>query len=435
MTIKKIFAFMLAFLLVAGSVVAVSAVAPPYSENFKSEEDMISALKKYEEQYPNYEKWSVSTDMLGLGKHLEYRQLRSIAVGITTFHPTEVGFSEMLYGKGVDITTTTFYNFDGTERIVAMVYYRYNSEEIKNILDTQKRKSDVASFDEGVVNGREYLICYYDADYTDYYLVEGECLIWVRAFLNNEHNLIDNIFPVYQDVYIPVVVNDSEEWFDKTLEKGYLIGDANSDGELNIKDATAVQKYLAKFGKVDKLVADFNGDLSINVKDATDIQKKLAGLDYTCRREKYPVTFDYKNATDLKLVEATMDSSGPLGSDELIENYDIPEVERYTTVIESVDEFKAFFGKTHDKYDEEFFEENSLIYLYRWFITSSIKYVPDGLHYADGVLYISAFSGNPDDDLVECAFGNYNIFFEVNKKDLEGIKGVVVSEYTTAYDD
>ena len=41
MTIKKIFAFMLAFLLVVGSVVAVSAVAPPYSENFKSEEDMM----------------------------------------------------------------------------------------------------------------------------------------------------------------------------------------------------------------------------------------------------------------------------------------------------------------------------------------------------------------------------------------------------------
>ncbi|MBE6794606.1 MAG: hypothetical protein E7532_06650 [Ruminococcaceae bacterium] len=439
MTFKKIFAFMLAFLLVAGSVFSTSALAPPYSENFENEADMLTALSDYAEEYPYYDGFNFRSDV-PKSYHQEYRQVLSVDIDVKSSVPVHFSFAESHYGQGVDYTFSSFdyeNSYPGVLR--SFVYYGYNTDEVLAHLETAKVKEGVSTFDEGIIDGNPYVICksFVDCDppQIDYYLAMNEYLIHIISLDPDIEDLFRKVKTNYTDVFIPVKIKDNADWFDKTLEKGYLIGDANSDGELNIKDATTVQKYLAKFGKVDKLVADFNGDLSINVKDATDIQKKLAGLDYTCRREKYPVTFDYKNATDLKLVEATMDSSGPLGADELIENYDTPEVERYTTVIESVDEFKAFFGKTHDKYDEEFFEENSLIYLYRWFITSSVKYVPDGLHYADGVLYISAFSDNPDDDLVECAFGNYNIFFEVNKKDLEGIKGVVVSEYTTACDD
>ncbi|MBQ4568982.1 MAG: leucine-rich repeat protein [Ruminococcus sp.] len=61
----------------------------------------------------------------------------------------------------------------------------------------------------------------------------------------------------------------------------YSIGDTNLDGKVNVKDATAIQKYCAsliEFSSDSLSVADVNGDSSINIKDATTIQKKVAGL-------------------------------------------------------------------------------------------------------------------------------------------------------------
>ncbi len=61
----------------------------------------------------------------------------------------------------------------------------------------------------------------------------------------------------------------------------FTLGDVNRDGKVNIRDATAIQKYLAKLVKaedIDLLAADFTQDSRINIKDATGIQKKIAGL-------------------------------------------------------------------------------------------------------------------------------------------------------------
>ena len=58
-------------------------------------------------------------------------------------------------------------------------------------------------------------------------------------------------------------------------------GDVNRDGKLNIKDATAIQKYLAKmidFDDTQISLADYNKDNKVNIKDVTYIQKKLAKL-------------------------------------------------------------------------------------------------------------------------------------------------------------
>lgn len=60
-----------------------------------------------------------------------------------------------------------------------------------------------------------------------------------------------------------------------------ISGDANSDGKLNIKDATTIQKHLAKIIALDDnsiKLSDFNNDSKVDVKDATAIQKHLAGI-------------------------------------------------------------------------------------------------------------------------------------------------------------
>lgn len=62
---------------------------------------------------------------------------------------------------------------------------------------------------------------------------------------------------------------------------GGRIGDVNMDKDINIKDATLVQKYIANLETLSDeqmILADADLDLDVNIKDATYIQKLVAGL-------------------------------------------------------------------------------------------------------------------------------------------------------------
>lgn len=59
------------------------------------------------------------------------------------------------------------------------------------------------------------------------------------------------------------------------------MADANTDGKVNIKDATYIQKSLANVVEASALstsVSDVNGDGKVTIKDATALQKQLANL-------------------------------------------------------------------------------------------------------------------------------------------------------------
>lgn len=65
-------------------------------------------------------------------------------------------------------------------------------------------------------------------------------------------------------------------------ENTLILGDANLDAKVNIKDATIVQKYIAKlveFADDNSTCADCNVDEKINIKDATWIQKYVANME------------------------------------------------------------------------------------------------------------------------------------------------------------
>ncbi|MBQ8000291.1 MAG: leucine-rich repeat protein [Ruminococcus sp.] len=62
-----------------------------------------------------------------------------------------------------------------------------------------------------------------------------------------------------------------------------MLGDSNMDGKVNIKDATAVQRYTAGLITEDDPGFDYknsdaNTDGQVNIKDATAVQKLVAGL-------------------------------------------------------------------------------------------------------------------------------------------------------------
>ncbi len=62
-------------------------------------------------------------------------------------------------------------------------------------------------------------------------------------------------------------------------EPAGILGDVNGDGIVNVKDASAIQKYAAEMTvELNLKLADYNKDGYVNVKDATDIQKTTVFL-------------------------------------------------------------------------------------------------------------------------------------------------------------
>ena len=64
-------------------------------------------------------------------------------------------------------------------------------------------------------------------------------------------------------------------------EPDAVLGDVNGDGEIDITDATAIQKYLAELIELNseqKNAADTNGDGEVDITDVTQIQKYIAEL-------------------------------------------------------------------------------------------------------------------------------------------------------------
>lgn len=73
----------------------------------------------------------------------------------------------------------------------------------------------------------------------------------------------------------------SADYFDNMGINVFEMGDANSDGKLNIKDASHIQKATAGMLNLsfsDTLKADADLNATINIRDATRVQKVLAGL-------------------------------------------------------------------------------------------------------------------------------------------------------------
>lgn len=65
------------------------------------------------------------------------------------------------------------------------------------------------------------------------------------------------------------------------LNIGYSIGDVNLDGEVNVVDATLIQRKLAgfeAFAYEQTRIADINRDKSVGIEDATAVQKISAGM-------------------------------------------------------------------------------------------------------------------------------------------------------------
>lgn len=100
-------------------------------------------------------------------------------------------------------------------------------------------------------------------------------------------------------------------------EEILILGDAEMDKKVNIKDATAIQKYAAHLLEFDEdnfLCADCNNDSKVNVKDATWVQKYLAKIECP-----YPI--------GKEITYSESETTPPITSTEVTETTTVPVTE------------------------------------------------------------------------------------------------------------
>lgn len=96
----------------------------------------------------------------------------------------------------------------------------------------------------------------------------------------------EDIIYTLEEAYNEKIPGIDKAFMESGINAGY-VGDADKNGKINIKDATLLQKHLAKitdpldyYGEyLADMIVDFNQDWIFNVKDATSIQKHLAKIE------------------------------------------------------------------------------------------------------------------------------------------------------------
>ena len=99
----------------------------------------------------------------------------------------------------------------------------------------------------------------------------------------------------------------------------YILGDADQNLKLNIKDVTAIQKHIAKLTSLSDtgvLAGDCNEDGNLNIKDATELQKYIANLPANENIGKEFKTDSTPTSTNtIPTTEATLETSVTTATD------------------------------------------------------------------------------------------------------------------------
>jgi len=112
--------------------------------------------------------------------------------------------------------------------------------------------------------------------------------------MNSEEIIFDIIFTSYEIDGETIEISDLdccddeqnnvefEITIDEATEVTFVLGDANEDGKINIKDSALVRRYVAGWNVVINMNAsDVNGDGKINIKDSALIRRYVAGWNVT----------------------------------------------------------------------------------------------------------------------------------------------------------
>ena len=116
----------------------------------------------------------------------------------------------------------------------------------------------------------------HNATYVNVYDISNECNTDPHPTAEGHKEIADRLEAAVKDLVLAKMTSDPEEVL--------ILGDVDSDGEVTVMDALAMQKYVADkpVSNFNEAVADINNDGEINITDTILIQKYTAGrpVDY-----------------------------------------------------------------------------------------------------------------------------------------------------------
>lgn len=277
---KRMMFVVLALLLVA-SVVSVGASSPLYSMQFDTEAEMTESLSVYAAAFPNVDGY-LSGDLSKPrdGYHLEEKGVMIPLISDGAFSPESFSYAESSWGSGVNCVFASYSKNGESNRVRFITYYDLSEKAVSEKLDSVKNSTDDEVIYEGSCNSYPYVArdifdetggfvrCIYEIAVADYYVTVYSKEAYSEAF-------VDSIIFRDPEINFPVYVQNDAEG-----DNG-LLGDANEDGTVNIKDATCIQKHVANITVLSErglVLADFDKSGDINIKDATAVQKFIAGV-------------------------------------------------------------------------------------------------------------------------------------------------------------
>lgn len=165
-----------------------------------------------------------------------------------------------------------------------------NTSVIKTVVPSKHEISVSADGAEVIINGKSATDFEIDRLSEPTITFKPESGKRIRQVLLNGEDITDKITdgsytlpPVYEDLVITVTTEDyTEPTTEPTTEKpkkDIILGDADSDSEITIKDATKIQRVAAKieaFTEDQAKAADVNADGKTNVGDVVLIQRFIA---------------------------------------------------------------------------------------------------------------------------------------------------------------
>lgn len=113
---------------------------------------------------------------------------------------------------------------------------------------------------------------------------DGNCKITATGgYYTFTFNLTNNKMNVLYSATVPTTASSeaTEPTTATETTPVYTLGDVNEDGDINILDATTVQRSVANIitlSKSQQLAADVNGDGEVSIVDATKIQQYIASI-------------------------------------------------------------------------------------------------------------------------------------------------------------
>ncbi len=198
------------------------------------------------------------------------------------------------------------------------------------------------------------------------------------------------------------------------------VGDTNGDFEVNIKDATFLQKYIAKIESVNNIYslelfersADVTRDYKINIKDATFLQKTFAKLLIPTVYDKTPASADSVDYTEVDL--GYFSEYG--NCDKLVTN---------------INQWNSYVYSSNKTYTKEFFEEKALVHIYRTYYTGMVNGFVTGVYREGNTLYVKYGEYHPPfGSFVTTDIGSFNVALEIDKDLLVGVEKLSIDTDT-----